>query len=202
MSLKDRDIESLWQKYENLAKMTKDEGLINLINDQGQRILECSYSQRESEAFCGIGGLVEYSLEMLKICKNLNETLKYDISPHSMIKVCLLTDVGRIGNLHHDRLIVCESEWHKEKLGQYFDWNESCPKFNVQDMSLWFSQFYNVRLSWEEWQSILLSKDSTSEEVKFYSSHRERLPILINLSKQVVLKNEFDKLKGCYTIPF
>ena len=202
MSLKERDVVSLWQKYENLVKITRDEGFINLVEQQGQRILECSYSQRESEPFCGIGGLVEYSLELLKICKNLNETLKYDISPQSMVKVCLLTDIGRIGDLHNDRFIVCESEWHKEKLGQYFDWNEACPKFNIQDMSLWLSQFYNVKLNWEEWQSILLSKDFTSEEVKFYSSYRERLAILINLSKQVVLKNENDKIKGCYTIPF
>lgn len=202
MSLKERDLEKLWSNYENLAKMTKSKELLALIEEQGQRILECSYSQRTSEPFCGIGGLVEYSLELLKTCKNLNEALGYGVSPTSMIKVCLLSDIGRIGDQHYSRFVVCESEWHKEKLGQYFDWNESCTKFNIQDMSLWFSQQYNIKLSWDEWQAILLSKDFSNEENKFYSSYRERLSILVSLSKQAVLKNENDKIRGVYTTPF
>ena len=202
MNLKERDLEKLWSNYENLAKMTKSESFLNLIEEQGQRILECSYSQRASEPFCGVGGLVEYSLELLKTCKKLNETLGYEVSPMSMIKVCLLVDIGRIGDKHNDRFIICESEWHKEKLGQYFDWNESCTKFNIQDMSLWFAQSYNIDLSWSEWQAILLSKDFTSDENKFYSSYRERLAILVNMAKQSVLKNESDKIKGVFTVPF
>ena len=202
MKLKERDLEKLWSSYENLTKMTNSEDLSRFIEKQGQRILECSYSQRTSEPFCGVGGLVEYSLELLKTCKKLNEVLGYQINPVSMIKVCLLSDVGRIGNLHNDRFIICESEWHKEKLGQYFDWNESCPKFNINDMSLWFAQHYNITLTWDEWQAILLSKDFTNEENKFYASHRERLAILINLSKQTVLKNESDKIRDVFVIPF
>ena len=149
MNLKERDLEKLWKNYENLAKMTKSKELLELINDQDQRILECSYSQRVSEPFCGLGGLVEYSLELLKTCKNLNEALGYGVSPVSMIKTCLLADMGRIGDKNYSRFVVCESEWHKEKLGQYFDWNESCPKFNIQDMSLWFAQHYNIKLDWK-----------------------------------------------------
>ena len=98
MNLKERDLEKLWKNYENLAKMTKSKELLELINDQDQRILECSYSQRVSEPFCGLGGLVEYSLELLKTCKNLNEALGYGVSPVSMIKTCLLADMGRIGD--------------------------------------------------------------------------------------------------------
>jgi hypothetical protein len=202
LNLKERDLEKLWRNYENLAKMIKSDSLLNLIEEQGQRILECSYSQRANEPFCGVGGLVEYSLELLKTCKKLNEALGYEVNPVSMIKVCLLSEIGRIGDKYNDRFIVCESEWHKEKLGQYFDWNESCTKFNVQDMSLWFAQNYKIELSWEEWQAILLSKEFSSDENKFYAEHRERLSILINISKQAVLKNEKDKINGSFTVPF
>ena len=44
-------------------------------------------------------------MELLKTCKKLNETLGYEVSPMSMIKVCLLVDVGRIGDKHNDRFI-------------------------------------------------------------------------------------------------
>jgi len=202
LELKERDLEKLWNNYENLSKMSRSDELIKLVEEQGQRILECSYSQRTNEPFCGVGGLVEYSLELLKTCKKLNESLDYQVSPLSMIKVCLLSDIGRIGDLHDDRFVVCESDWHKEKLGQYFDWNETCTKYNVQDMSLWFAQHYNIKLEWPEWQAILLSKDFSNDENKFYSSYKERLAVLVGLAKQVVIKNENDKIRGLYTTPF
>ena len=70
---KQRDIETLWSKYEGLLKSLKDENIIKLLDDQGQRILMTSFSQREKEPFCGIGGIVDYSL---KLAKNANAFCK------------------------------------------------------------------------------------------------------------------------------
>ena len=200
--IKDREIESIWNKYTNMVTLTKDENFISFINRQDQRIVECSYSQRDKEPFCGPGGLVEYSLELLKNAKNISTAIGYEIPTTKMIKACLLSDIGRIGNETEDRFVICQSDWHKEKLGQYYDWNENCEKYNVQDMSLYHAQSNNIRLSWEEWQAIFLSKDFISEDNKFYGPHRHRLSVLLNLAKQVTLKNELDNINGVFTIPF
>ena len=202
MSLKERDIEALWNKYENLVKITKEEGFAKLVEEHGQRIVECSYSQKKSEPFCGIGGLISYSLEIIKTCKKLNEALEYDVNPISMIKVGLLLDLSRIGNLTADRFIICESEWHKEKLGQYFEWNESCPKYKISDMSLWYAQRYNIYLTWDEWQAIMIAGDITGESKNFYGSHVSKLAVIFCMSKQAVLKKESDIIKGIHTLPF
>ena len=180
----------------------EDDSLNKLIEEQGQRIVECSYSQRDKEPFCCVEGLIYYSLNLLINMRKLNEALGYQQSPTSIIKVALTCDLGRIGDINSDRFVITTSDWHKEKLGQYYDWNESCPKFNVQDMSLWFLQHYNVKLDWNEWQAILLSKDYMSEDNKFYSTHRDRLAVLTNIAKQATLKNEIDKINGVYTVPF
>jgi len=87
-------------------------------------------------------------------------------------------------------------------IGQYYDWNENCEKYNIQDMSLYHAQSNNIRLSWEEWQAIFLSKDFISEDNKFYGPYRHRLSVLLNLAKQVTLKNELDNINGVFTIPF
>ena len=198
----ERDIESLWAKYEKFLGMLQDEGVNKLLEEQGQRIAECSFSQRSKEPFCGIGGILEYSLELLKNAKKLNESLGYQQTPRNLISATLLSPIGYIGSSKLDRFVLTTSEWHKEKLGQYFDWNESCPKYRIQDMTLWFLQKYNITLEWNVWQAIALINNVKSEENNFYGNHKDRLSLLVSLAHEVTLKNEFDKLNDNYTLPF
>lgn len=198
----ERDIEKLWGNYEKFLNMTGIEGISKLLEDHGQRIAEASYSLRKSEPFCGIGGVLEYSIELMKNTKKLNEALGYCQTPKDIIAAALLSPIGYIGTLQVDRFIITKSEWHKEKLGQFYDWNESCPKYSIQDMSLWYLQHYGIKLDWKIWQAILLNKSFQSEESRFYDNHKERLSILLNSAREITLKNEFDRLKGIYTVPF
>ena len=64
-----RDVEKLWNKYEGLLGYLKSDNITKLLDMHGQRIAECSYSQKTSEVFCGIGGILEYSLELAKTAK-------------------------------------------------------------------------------------------------------------------------------------
>ena len=201
-NLIERDIESLWNKYENLLKMLSDDGINKLLEEQGQRIIECTYNQKISEPYCGVGGLVAYSLDLAKNAKVLSQTLKYNITSHSIIKCSLLSEVGRIGLQNIDRLLVSDSEWHKEKLGQYFEWNNHCPKYNVYHMSLWYIQNYNIYLSWDEWQTIMLMTSLGSEDSKFYGNHKSNLSLLLSISKEISLKKEKDVIDGVDVIPF
>ena len=197
-----RDIEKIWGQYEKFLNALEDENVNRLLEEQGQRIIEASYSQREKEPFCGIGGVVDYSLKLMSNVKKLNDALGYQQSTRDIISSSLLSSIGYIGNLKEDRFVMTTSEWHKEKLGQHFDWNESCTKYSVQDMSLWFLQHYNVRLDWNVWQAILLSKNVISEESKFYANHKERLAILLSTAREITLKNETDSINMVYSEPF
>ena len=199
---KERDVETLWNKYSNLLSKLNDENVDNLISKWDQRIIMSSFSQREKEPFCGIGGLVEYSLELAKASNNILKALNYDTNPTSIIKCSLLSILGRVGNATQDRYVECESEWHKEKLGQYYDWNESCPKYQVNDMTLFSLQRHNVNLSWQEWEALSLLKDMTSEDSKFYSAHKSRLSLIMQMAHESVMKDERDKILGIYKVPF
>jgi hypothetical protein len=200
--LPERDIENLWKKYENLLGFLEEEGVNNLLEENGQRIIECSYSQRTTEVFCGIGGLVEYSLELAKTSKELSKSLNYCVEPKQIIKIALLSEIGRIGTLHCDRFKISDSEWHKEKLGQYYDWNESCEKYNIYHMTLFYLQRYNIFLTWEEMQAILLLEGITSETSKFYSEYKSQLTLLMQISKEVVIKKQKEIINGTHKVPF
>ncbi len=199
---KERDVESLWNKYRKLLQSLKDENVDKLIDRWDQRIIMSSFSQREKEPFCGIGGIVEYALELAKASNNISKALNYDLKKSSIIKCSLLSILGRVGSTMADRYIECQSDWHKEKLGQYYDWNESCPKYQVNDMTLFILQSSNVQLTWDEWQAIYLIKDMTSEDNKFYNMHKSRLALILQLAHESVMKDEKDKIDGVYTTPF
>ena len=199
---KERDVETLWQKYSNLLKRLENKNVDKLIDAQDQRILMSSFSQREKEPFCGIGGNVEYALELAKKASSLNKALSYDLNKASIIKCALLSILGRVGTLTQNRYIDTTSEWHKEKLGQYYDWNEDCPKYQINDMTLFILQFYNIQLNWNEWNAISLIKDMTSEDNKFYNMHKSRLALVLQLAHETVMKDEKDKIDGIYTVPF
>jgi len=199
---KERDVESLWEKYSNLLNKLNDENVSKIVDQFGQRILTGSFSQREKEPFCGIGGLVEYSLELAKSANNISKALNYDLNKSSIIKCSLLTILGRVGTIHEDRFIETKSEWHKEKLGQYYDWNENCPKYQVNDMTLFIIQHYGINLSWDEWQTLSLLKDLTSEDNKFYGYYKCRLSLVMQLAHESVMKDEKDRIDNTYTSPF
>lgn len=199
---KERDVETLWNKYSNLLNKLEDQNVNKLVSSWDQRIIMSSYSQREKEPFCGIGGIVEYSLELAKAANNITKALNYDINTKSIIKCSLLSILGRVGNETHDRFIECQSDWHKEKLGQYYDWNEDCPKYQINDMTLYLLQRSNINLSWDEWEAISLIKDMTSEDNKFYNTHKSRLSLIMQMAHESVIKDERDKILGLYTTPF
>ncbi len=199
---KQRDIEKLWSKYEGLLHKLQDEKINELLESQGQRIIMGTYSQREKEQFCGIGGLVEYALELAKTSSNITKALNYDLNKASLVKCSLLSVLGRVGTIYIDRFVDTTSDWHKEKLGQYYDWNESCPKYQVNDMTLFWLQNFKIGLTWEEWNAILLLRDNSSEVNKFYGSHKSRLSTVLCLANEAVLKDELDKIAGTYTVPF
>ena len=199
---KERDVESLWEKYSNLLKKLNDENVDNLVDRLDQRILMTSYSLREKEPFCGIGGVVEYALELAKKSNAISTALNYNISKASIIKCTLLSILGRVGTLTINRFVECTSDWHKDKLGQYYDWNEECPKYQVNDMTLFLLHFYNINLTWEEWQSIHLLGDMSSESNKFYSLHKSKLSLVLQMAHEAVMKEEKDKIDGLHTVPF
>ena len=200
--MKIREIEVLWQKYEGLLQKINNENIDKMLDTFGERILVSSFSQRTNEPFCGIGGNVEYALELAKVSNNIAKALNYDIDKFSIIKCTLLSILGRVGTLTQNRYVECKSDWHKDKLGQYYDWNERCPKYQVNDMTLYILQTFNISLTWDEWQAISLVKSMSSEDNNFYNLHKSRLSLVMQLAHEAVMKDEKDKIDGVYTTPF
>ena len=199
---KELDIEKLWNKYSNLLSKLNCEGTNKLLEEQGQRIIECTYSLKKTDPFCGVGGLVSYSLELAKNANKISKALEYVVNKQSIIKICLLSEVGAIGSLFADRLLLTTSEWHREKLGQLYEWNTGCDKYTIPHMSLFYMNHYGIKLTWEELLAIQLSMGMQADENKFYYGHVPQLALLLQMSKEATLLKQKRIINGTDCIPF
>jgi len=180
-------IENNWNKYESLLTRIEDKSLIKMLNTLGSRLCITPLSTRESDVGCYRGGLVEKSLQIASYMRKLNTVYDMNISTASIIKTGLLHDIGRIGDLEDDLLIDQDSSWHREKLGQFFKYNEDVEKMSVSHRTLWLLQHFGIALDRDEWVAIQLSQGSHFEENRFYVGSEPSLAIILQHARSIVL---------------
>ena len=110
-----------------------------------------------------------------------------NIAPETIFKVSLLHDIGRVGDEETDLFILQDSDWHREKLGQNYKYNESLEKMSITHRSLYLLQKFGVDLSREEWIAIQISGGSHFEENRFYVGSEPSVAILLQKSKSLVI---------------
>lgn len=188
--LKERNIEQLWEKYYGLIKKINDENLTSLIDKIDQNLIESTYSMKTSEPFCGIGGLIEYILEFTKNAKKINDSLELGIETKQLIKMCCISELGRSGNGLQKRFIESDSDWHKEKLGQYYNWNDNIQKHKTSEMCVYLLNNENIKLSWEELNTIMLLGDFEGDLSKFYGDSKSNLATCLLFARDITLRKE------------
>ena len=198
----ERDIEKLWGQFESVLAKLEDENINKFIDRFAQRIAETSFSQKLEEPFCGYGGLLEFSLNVAKTARSMAAGLGINVPSRSVIKTSLFCDIGRIGDEAFPRLIEQDSDWHKEKLGQYFTWHENADRVSVNDLSLYHLQNAGIKLSYEEWLTIKVAQGAHLEENRFYSGNLSALSLLIQQAREVVLNQERLRIRDEKNSPF
>ena len=129
-------IESNWKKYEKILGRLSNDGINNLLEAMGERIIMCPLSRSTSEPGSYPGGLIEHSLGVASTMRKLNDSLKMGLPIESILKVSLLHDIGRVGDEESDLFIPQDSDWHREKLGQNYKYNDNLSKMSVTHLSL------------------------------------------------------------------
>ena len=119
------NIQSNWETYENLCKKLSDNSLDSLIDFLGERLVMCPASFREDQYGAYPGGMIEYALKVSASMRILNKSMDLNLSVSSILKVGLLHDIGKVGSIEEDYFVNQDSDWHREKLGQFYKFNDS-----------------------------------------------------------------------------
>jgi len=181
------NLEKNWNKYYDLCGRFCDHNLTKMLDDLGERIVSAPASNREPYGFCRPGGLLEHSLDIASRSRSMIDKIGGDVSISAVMKVSLLHDLGKIGDLENDLFIEETSSWHIEKLGQLYKYNENIRKMTIPHRTLFLLQHYGVKLTPDEWLAIATAQGSHLDENKFYEQgmNRDVLSIILQTSKKL-----------------
>lgn len=180
-------LQSNWETYSGLLKRLSSSNLDKLLDDLGERLIMCPASSRLDQYGAVPGGLIEHALHVTSTMRTLNSALELNLSTASIIKVGLLHELGKVGDLTKRYFVEQDSNWHREKLGQMFKFNESLNKMSVSHRTLWLLQHYGVTLDNDEWLAIQLASGFHFEENRFYVNHEPSLALLLQQAKATTI---------------
>lgn len=181
------NIKSNWDKYESLLNKLSDPSIEKMVEAIGERLLMCPASMKNDQYGCYPGGLVEHSLDVALTMRKINEAMNMNIQSSSILKVALLHEIGKIGDENLDYFVEQDSDWHVEKLGQHYKYNEKIDKMSISHRTLYLLQKFHIELTREEWIAIKISGGSHFEENRFYVGSETDLGILLQKSKTLAI---------------
>lgn len=158
-----------YEKYcEVLKKVLPEESVENLMNTLGEN-LATSPRGLTLEDGGSPGALVDFSLKAAGIAKSMSSNFG---DTKSLVKVALLHELGKLGDIDKKEplFIPQDSQWHQEKLGQMYKYNDKCPKMNIAHRTLWILSNLKIDLTRNEWEAINVSQGLHLQENQFYAN--------------------------------
>lgn len=151
-------LEKNYELYTTLVGKIKNEdareALLGLCNELKDRLAAAPASTKLDYVGAYPGGLVEHSINVLRIAKDLNKVFAANIQSDSLIITSLFHDIGKVGDEKNDFYIEQPSDWHRNKLGMMYDFNEEVGRIPVSQRSLWWLNNSGCPLSAEEISAI------------------------------------------------
>ena len=108
----------------------------------------------------------------------------------SIVKVALLHDVGKVGDLEYDWLTIQDSDWHREKQGAHYKFFEAddLQRMSISHRTLYLLQHFGIKLARDEWLAIQLAGGFHFEENRWYVNGEPDLSTIIQQAKYYVSK--------------
>lgn len=168
-------IEANFNAYRRYCSTTgeRSTNVLKLVDALGERLALAPASARTSYHLAVPGGLVDHSLRVLKNAVKLCKACDWLLPNESLIIAALFHDVGKCSHLMPDgtfidHYIPQDSQWHRDKCGEMYKYNDDIPYMTVPHRSLWLLQQFNVMLTYDEWIAIMLHDGFILQENKSY----------------------------------
>jgi hypothetical protein len=171
MSINENQLVDLWTTYTGFLHRLDDQNLNQMLEVLSDRLIMATQTLKKDDPYCGPGGLLRYAIDSFRTANKILKALESDVwdaSRKTIAVITLLAPLGRIGDLENEQFIEQKSDWHRDKLGQLYDWNPACAKVSTPHRTLFLLQYFGVKISQEEHIGILCSNGMHLEENRFY----------------------------------
>jgi len=192
------EIEELWAKYNNLLISTFEgedchDNVKEMLDKLGERLILTPSSRFIHEPGCCPGGMINLALQTASKAVRLIEAYDMQFGPtkRSVIKVALLHDLGKVGDLRLDHFIPQDSDWHREKQGAHYKLNDlkGLQRMTISHRTLYLLQHFGIKLDQQEWLGIQLAQGFHFEENRWYVHGEPELAMIIQHAKHVVSRS-------------
>jgi hypothetical protein len=192
--LSEEQIVKNWEKYSTLLAQTgahRTEQIQALLDHLGDRLVMCPASSKKNYHNCFVGGLVDHSLRVLKNCTRLirvSPEVFGSIPEESVVFAALFHDLGKVGDLDNDRYLPQTSDYYKSR-GNLFEHNKAVVAKNVHS-SLFLLQHFGIKMTYDEFEAVLLNDGMIVEENKHYCMSETPLALLVMTADRLACEQE------------
>jgi hypothetical protein len=208
--------EQLQDNWNRLRKIINDEFPsrskdINIIYDEfEERIMMMPASSMEHFHNAFPGGYVDHILRVYDCALtvyNSWQSMGSDMTGYTLEELkfaAIHHDLGKIGwpGKNGEVYIPNDSEWHRKNQGRIYKVNPENAFAMVPDLGLWMLQQYNIKVSWNEYQTIRIHDGLYDEANKPYfisrfpeSKLRVNMPVVLHHADHMASVIEYERWK-------
>jgi len=141
------------------------------------------------------GGYIDHVLRVMEFsnkgyehCKNLGFDLS-GFTKEELMFAALNHDLGKLGfsGTNNEYYQVNDSEWHRKNQGKLYKKNVALPFVEIQDLSLFLLQQFNIEITWNEYLGIKVHDGLYVDSNKSYfmgfnpeAKFRNMLPFILH----------------------
>jgi hypothetical protein len=212
MSLTAEKIQSNWEEFleviETHFEGERKEKLLAMYNELEERASTAPASSVDHYHNAFIGGYIDHVLRVIRCAKQVYQLWKDNganmsgYTEEELVFVAMHHDLGKLGFPGDGGEVYQpnDSEWHIKNQGKIFKINGNNPFALVNDMSLWLLQYYDIKVSFTEMQSIRCTDGLYDEANRPYfisrtkdSKFKTNLPYVMHQADSMAARIEFEK---------
>ena len=202
-------IESNWNNFlkiiEDYIASPRKEQLLKFYKSLEDRIILMPASNKPQYHNCFPGGYVDHVLRVVNAAIDINSIwIKLGIVENYSLEELVFSavnhDLGKIGTLEEEAYIEQTDQWRKDKLGEYYTFNNKIEFMSVPDRSLFLLNQQNIPVSKNELLAIklhdgLYDKANESYYIGWLPEQKLRcsLPYIIHHADMMATRVEFER---------
>jgi len=134
----------------------------SLLDHFDDRITDAPASGRPNYHNCFRGGWLDHTVRVIETSLNIKEQfiemgVKVLVPESDIVLAAMFHDLGKLGDLNDSYYLTQTDEWRRNKLNEYYTFNDKLENMSITDRSLWLLQHFNINISEEVWKAIKLS---------------------------------------------
>ena len=133
-----------------------------LFDHFNDRMGNAPASGRPNYHNCFRGGWLDHTLRVIETSLQMkNQFIKLGVrvenSDSEVVLAAMFHDLGKLGDLNESYYLTQTDEWRRNKLNEWYTYNDKLEPMSVTDRSLWLLQHFNINISPEVWKAIKMS---------------------------------------------